>query len=165
MSEPTPNPFLVLGLPAKIPIDQDHLKKAYFALQQKAHPDRQSTESSNWKGLSFTSAQINHAYQQLKSLSTAAHALLLLKNSASTDENQPPELLMNLMDWEEKLNAAEGAEKETLLTHLENKQIHHASSFMDLYTQDPVSQEAQKQLKDIWLTLQYFERLITRHRN
>jgi molecular chaperone HscB len=161
MSEEEKNPFTLFQIPPMLPVDPDLLKQKYFELQKQAHPDRQNHQETS---TNISSAAINTAYQTLKKVSSAAQALLDLKGiQIDNATQQPADLLMTLMELEEKMAWATPDEKKKIIIQIRQEQKAHCHSFMSHYKKETLTTtEAESLIKEA-LSLQYLERLINRH--
>ena len=107
------------GPPPRGPFDIDprQLRKEFLQLQAKAHPDRhQGPDKARAEG---ASARINDAYKTLQNPLLRAQYLLLLRGiDVAEDETakvEDPELLMDVLEMRENIEAAEeAAELETM---------------------------------------------------
>lgn len=101
------NYFELFNLAPSFEIDSVTLSQTYQTLQKLTHPDKFATASEREKRLSVQkNAQVNDAYQVLKSpLSRAEHMLELrgleLKHEQQTMQDTP--FLMQQMEWREQL--------------------------------------------------------------
>jgi molecular chaperone HscB len=101
------NYFELFNLSPSFEIDPVALSQTYQTLQKLTHPDKFATASEREKLLSVQkNAQVNDAYQVLKSpLSRAEHMLELrgleLKHEQQTIQDTP--FLMQQMEWREEL--------------------------------------------------------------
>lgn len=99
--------FSLLGLDRRFDIDLPTLTASYRELQRSVHPDRYAGGDERQRLLAVQkSAQINEAYETLKSVTRRAAYLLKLAgetvdNSATTF--QDPEFLMQQMQLREEL--------------------------------------------------------------
>lgn len=109
------NHFELFDLPVAFQIDQQQLAANYRRLQQAFHPDRFASAGDTEKArVMQKAAQINDAYQTLKSPLRRAEYLLELNGVELTGEQatlQDPEFLMQQMAWRERLDEiADGEE-------------------------------------------------------
>lgn len=104
--------FDILDLPETFSLDEKALEKAYFNAQREVHPDRLIGKSEQERGEAIIRSQIvNDAYDTLKNPITRAEHLLELHDiivlgDESTDV--PPELLMEMMELRERIEAVAG---------------------------------------------------------
>ena len=101
------NFFTLLQLPEAFVIDLETLHQNYQSIQKDIHPDRFATFDDEAKLESNKkTAQVNDAYQTLKSPIRRAEYLLQLKGINIHDEKYtavPQDFLMQQMDWREEL--------------------------------------------------------------
>ena len=101
------NFFTLLQLPEAFVIDLDTLHQNYQSIQKDIHPDRFATFDDEAKLESIKkTAQVNDAYQTLKSPIRRAEYLLQLKGINIHDEKYtavPQDFLMQQMEWREEL--------------------------------------------------------------
>ena len=101
------NFFTLLQLPEAFVIDLETLHQNYQSIQKDIHPDRFVTFDDEAKLESIKkTAQVNDAYQTLKSPIRRAEYLLQLKGINIHDEKYtavPQDFLMQQMEWREEL--------------------------------------------------------------
>ncbi|WP_438863586.1 co-chaperone HscB [Neptunicella sp.] len=101
------NHFELFNLPAQFDLDLTQLSVSYQKLQQLTHPDKFATASDQQRFLSVQkNAQLNDAYQILKSPLLRAEYLLELKGmdlKHETSTMQDGTFLMQQMEWREQL--------------------------------------------------------------
>jgi molecular chaperone HscB len=101
------NFFTLLQLPEAFVIDLETLHQNYQSIQKDIHPDRFATFDDEAKLESIKkTAQVNDAYQTLKSPIRRAEYLLQLKGINIHDEKYtavPQDFLMQQMEWREEL--------------------------------------------------------------
>ena len=103
------NHFELFGLPVAFEVDTARLAETYRELQRALHPDRFANASDRERRLSVQqAAQVNEAYQTLRSPLRRARYLLELRGVEFDDEKQThldPEFLMTQMELREALAA------------------------------------------------------------
>lgn len=108
------NFFTLLKLPEAFVIDLEKLDQNYQSIQKEIHPDRFASFDDETKLESIKkTAQVNDAYQTLKSPIRRAEYLLQLHGVNIHDEKYtavPQDFLMQQMEWREELE-----------THKQNK--------------------------------------------
>jgi len=109
------NFFTLLQLPETFIIDLKKLDQNYQSIQKEIHPDRFASLADEAKIVSIKkAAQVNDAYQTLKSPIRRAEYLLHLYDIDIHDEKYtavPQDFLMQQMEWREELE-----------THKQNKE-------------------------------------------
>lgn len=112
-SELEKNYFELFGLPSQFSIDLPDLAVRYRELQKKFHPDKFASSSDSERRMaSQMAAQINAAYQSLKSPLERGRYLLKLAGVDVDDEKDTrmnPAFLMEQMELREQLDAASEA--------------------------------------------------------
>jgi molecular chaperone HscB len=105
--ELTQNHFELFGFPVAFDIDAQQLAERYRELQRTLHPDRYANASDRERRLSVQhAAQVNEAFQTLKSSLRRARYLLQLKGVEFDDEKEThldPAFLMEQMELREAL--------------------------------------------------------------
>lgn len=97
------NHFAYLGLEPDFDLDAAALKAAYFAVQQKHHPDKATQDAQRMEFL-HKSADANAAYQLLKDPLQRLYYMLKLQGHDVLKEGAAPPspaLLMEVMEWRE----------------------------------------------------------------
>ncbi len=111
----TQNFFTLLNLPEAFVVDLKKLDQHYQAIQKEIHPDRFASLNDEAKMESVKkTAQVNDAYQTLKSSIRRAEYLLHLYGFDINDEKYtavPQDFLLQQMEWREELE-----------THTKNKE-------------------------------------------
>ena len=111
----TQNFFTLLNLPEAFVVDLKKLDQHYQAVQKEIHPDRFASLNDEAKMESVKkTAQVNDAYQTLKSSIRRAEYLLHLYGFDINDEKYtavPQDFLLQQMEWREELE-----------THIKNKE-------------------------------------------
>lgn len=111
------NFFECLELPEAWYVEEQILQDAYFKKQQQWHPDRfvGRDEALKTKALQQSSL-VNKAFQVLRSPVLRAEHMLELKNISVPQETiQDPELLMEMMEYQERSETATPDELRSLL--------------------------------------------------
>ena len=103
----TQNFFTLLNLPEAFVVDLKKLDQHYQAIQKEIHPDRFASLNDETKMESVKkTAQVNDAYQTLKSPIRRAEYLLHLYGFDINDEKYtavPQDFLLQQMEWREEL--------------------------------------------------------------
>ncbi len=119
MSEPTNNPFELLGVPPRFDLDEQALHQAFLRATAEAHPDR-ATDSDEQMDLARRAAAINAAYEQLKEPARRAEALVRMHGgpTASDDKSLPDGLLMEMLEIREQMDQAQAEGDQAKLDEL-----------------------------------------------
>jgi len=111
-SEGVQDYFRIFGLPVSFDIDSNLIAERYRDLQRAVHPDRFARASDKERHQSVVqAANINEAYQTLKSPLKRARYLLQLKGVVFDDEKETtfaPEFLMEQLELREALAEVRG---------------------------------------------------------
>lgn len=103
----TQNFFTLLNLPEAFVVDLKKLDQHYQTIQKEIHPDRFASLNDETKMESVKkTAQVNDAYQTLKSSIRRAEYLLHLYGFDINDEKYtavPQDFLLQQMEWREEL--------------------------------------------------------------
>lgn len=101
------NYFQILGIPKKLSIDTTELEKIYHDLSKKNHPDFFLNQGEDkYLDALETSSQINQGYKTLKDPLARVHYILELDAPqllAERDKSVAPDLLMKVMEMQEKI--------------------------------------------------------------
>lgn len=173
MSEKLLNYFELYELPVSFGIDASVLKKKFYELSKRYHPDFYVNESDEQQqDILELSTQINKAYQVLSdSQKRVEYILTLYQLMADGDKYQlPQDFLMEMMDVNEALMELELNPDSAILATLTNQINDLEKSIFDeltFYTDTFDSQNDQDRknsllkIKDIW----YREKYLLRIRN
>ncbi|WP_340678187.1 co-chaperone HscB [Paraglaciecola sp.] len=120
------NYFELFNINPEFSLDLDLLANTYQRLQQLTHPDKFATASDRDKLLSVQkNAQVNDAYQILKSPVSRAEYMLGLRGIELRHEQQTlqdTQFLMQQMEWREQLEDIDGgADAEDQLAELDDE--------------------------------------------
>ncbi len=101
------NHFQLFNLPVQFQLDQAQLASRYRELARAVHPDKFATSADRERAMALAkSAQINDAFETLKSPTNRAEYLLSLHGVDIRGESQTlqdPAFLMQQMQWREAL--------------------------------------------------------------
>jgi len=165
-SELEKNYFELFGLPSQFPVDLPDLAARYRELQKKFHPDRfaNSTDAER-RMASQMAAQINAAYQSLKSPLERGRYLLKLSGIELDDEKDTqmnPAFLMEQMELREQFEAACGAGDPLVPLVQLGKEINHAMemriSRLEALFQDSTN-ESLVQARNLLREMQFLQKL------
>lgn len=111
--ELTQNHFELFGLPVDFNLDLQQLSERYRDLQRTVHPDRYASASDRERRLAVEkAAQINEAFQTLKSPMNRARYILQLRGADFDNEHDThfdPMFLMEQMELRETLAEVKSA--------------------------------------------------------
>ena len=107
MNAATQNHFELFGLPVSYEVDQSKLAEHYRELQRAVHPDKYANASDQDRRMSVQkAAQINEAFQTLKSPIRRARYMLEMRGMRFDDQRETaidPMFLMEQMELRETL--------------------------------------------------------------
>ena len=119
-----PDPFAVLGLPARMDLDREELEAAYLRLSRESHPDfhRGGDEAERLAVLS-RSAEVNDAYRTLRDPWRRAEALIASRDPQAMEKTKTlcPMFLMEAMEMREAVTEATGTDLDRLERELDAK--------------------------------------------
>lgn len=125
MSDVRMSPYELFGLPETYVLDETLLAERHLAAMQKVHPDRFADRSAAERRVAEQwSAVINEAFETLKSPVKRAVWLAKKRGAEVETEGQvrmPADFLMKQLDWRERLEEADGTEREALLGEVESE--------------------------------------------
>ncbi|KAJ1730446.1 molecular chaperone [Coemansia biformis] len=119
---------VLAGGPPTFDVDIANLRRSFLRLQQAVHPDGFSQRGAAERGLAAAqSAWINHAYSTLKDPLPRARYLLRLHGREIGEDEQvgDPELLMEIMESREALEAATTESRVANLRQCNNASLAH----------------------------------------
>ena len=164
--ELTQNHFELFGLPVAYDVDAHQLAERYRELQRALHPDRYANATDRERRLSIQhAAQVNEAFQTLKSSLRRARYLLQLKGIEFDDEKEThldPTFLMEQMELREaltevKTNADPLSSLNDIMADINARQQAMEGQLQQLFAED--SDEARQQAKQLVQKLQFLIRL------
>ena len=103
------NYFELFGLPISFQINQQELKRKFYSLSRKFHPDFVAQENENDKNTALEiSSQINKAYKTFQQPEETIKYVLQLKGLLEEEEKYQlsPDFLMEMMELNENLEEA-----------------------------------------------------------
>lgn len=120
------NHFELFGLPNQFELDNNTLSETFRDLQRRFHPDKFASASERDRLMAVQkAAEINDAYQILKSPISRAEYILVLKGIDIRAEQQTmsdPMFLMEQMELREEIETiAQSGDPESLLFDFDNK--------------------------------------------
>jgi molecular chaperone HscB len=121
------NYFSYLGLKKQLKLDLDELEKRFYEMSRKYHPDYFSNGDNIEKEISIErTAFLNSAYKILRDPVQRAKYLLQLEwgEIPMEEKKVPPEILMEVMDLQEKLQE-EKFEKDSEKKKILGKELEH----------------------------------------
>lgn len=165
------NYFELYELPVSFALDEAALKRKFYELSKRYHPDFYINETPEKQAeVLELSTLTNKAYQVLSDLQKRIEYILGLKGLLSENEQYqlPQEFLMEMMEVNEALMDLEFENDSTLLNQITEKiaameqdlfaELQDATRKFDIATTD-AQQEIVKKIKDIWYRQKYLLRI------
>ena len=162
----TQNHFELFGFPVAFEIDAHKLAERYRELQRSLHPDRYANASDRERRLSIQhAAQVNEAFQTLKSSLRRARYLLQLQGIAFDDEKEThldPAFLMEQMELREALAEVRTssdplANLNGIMSDIKVRQQSMEQQLRELFAAD--NTESRQQAKQLVQKMQFLLRL------
>jgi molecular chaperone HscB len=161
------NYFELYEFPVQLSVDKTLLKKKYFELSRRYHPDYfiQQNEAAQ-QGALDQSALINKAYKTFSNEDETIRYVLALKGLLSENEKYelPADFLMDMMELNESVVDAQfdPAAHATVLQkvlQMEATLYEPVKTIIEQYQDDRTTQAELLQLKDYYFKKKYLERL------
>ncbi len=162
----TQNHFELFGFPVAFDIDAHQLADRYRELQRALHPDRYANASDRERRLSIQhAAQINEAFQTLKSSLRRARYLLQLKGIEFDDEKEThldSAFLMEQMELREALAEVRTvsdplASLSGIMADIKARQQMMEKQLRELFAKD--NEQTRQQAKQLVQKMQFLVRL------
>jgi molecular chaperone HscB len=115
-----------LGLPRRFLVDPAELERAYLARSRAVHPDFHAAGAAGDLAASTElSAEVNEAYNTLKDTFARAEYLLGLHGGPTAGEEKavPPALLGEMMEFRERAEEGDQAEREAVRAEVRERLI------------------------------------------
>lgn len=160
------NYFELFELPPTLKPDPAELRKKFFTLSRKFHPDYHiQNDADNQQTALETSAVLNQAYKILSDEQQTIKYMLSWKGLLQENEKYelPPEFLMEMLELnEEAADADDQQSKKKVLEKI--KQAEHeiyapVQNIITDYREGSTSEEELLQVKDYYFKKKYLERL------
>ncbi len=126
----TDDPFETLGVEPRFDLDETDLHQRFIRATAAAHPDRY-LDPLEQADAADRASQINHAYRVLSDPESRANALLATLGGPAKEDDPslPPDLLMDMMEVREEMEAAieanDSADLERLRKWAEGRRAEH----------------------------------------
>lgn len=162
----TQNHFELFGFPVAFEIDAHELAERYRELQRTLHPDRYANASDRERRLSIQhAAQVNEAFQTLKSTLRRARYLLQLQGIEFDDEKEThldPAFLMEQMELREALAEVSTSSDplsnfNSIMADIKSRQQLMEQQLRELFAVD--NTESRQQAKQLVQKMQFLLRL------
>jgi molecular chaperone HscB len=163
------NYFELFGLPVAFTIDKVLLKKKYFELSRKSHPDYfANRDPSEQQQALEASAQLNKAFKTFSSEEETIKYVLELKGLLTPNEKYdlPQQFLMEMMELNEELselpainNGNTSANLLQRINSIENELYNEVKDIIENDKEDHLTNEKLLQIKDYYFKKKYLHRL------
>ena len=161
--------FELFNLPPQLIINKDVLRKKYFELSKKYHPDFfANTDQADQHEILEKSALLNKAYKTFASNDETIKYVLREKGLLENDEKYQLEntFLMQMMEINEELSEIGLINAETpgntlseKLNALQNEIYEPIKNIVENYKEDITTKEELLQVKDYYFKKKYIDRL------
>jgi molecular chaperone HscB len=155
------NYFELYQIPVHCAVDKSLLKRTYYILSKKYHPDffDENTNLTEAENL-IISAKVNEGYALLQKPHRTLGYILQLKNIVQKDEKYqlPNSFLMEVMELNETLSTEDTAAINDLMAQIEQP----VYSLLQLPNMENLSEQQWLQLKEYYYKWKYLDRLMQR---
>lgn len=164
------NYFELYDIPVALKVDPAVVKKKYYELSRRYHPDfhSQSGESEQ-EDMLQKSADVNRAYKIFQDADDTIRYVLMMKGLMAEEEKYSlkPDFLMEVMEVNEQLMDLEmdpdagrldGIQKET--DHLQKKIYEDVAVVIENYKEGVSSEEELLRVKDYYYRKKYLQRIL-----
>ena len=162
------NYFELYEIPMSLAVDLPVVKKKYFELQKKYHPDFYTNESeADRDEMLIKSSMINKGYKTFQSQEETIKYVLQLKELIVEDEKYelPPAFLMEVMELNEGLMDVEDSSFEETIVKIrqfENALYEHVRHIIEGYDEAVTTDAQLLQVKDYYYKKKYLNRILER---
>lgn len=161
------NYFELFGLPVSLKVDTNEIRKKYFELSRKHHPDYFINEpEAEQQNALEVSALLNKALETFSTPDKTIGYVLQLKNLIADEEKYqlPPAFLMEMMDINEELAEMElgdskKGELDKKLSDLEKGLYAPVKKIIENYSEEITTPEELLQVKEYYFKKKYLQRL------
>ena len=163
------NYFELYEIPVSFRPDQAQVKKQYYALSRKYHPDFfGGTDAAQQQEVLEKSAQVNQAYKVFQSEEATIKYILQLHGLIEEEEKfqLPPDFLMEVMELNEQVmeldkeDAAARAALETAIQTLQNNIYEPVEAIMANYQEGADTEKELLQVKNYYYQKKYLDRIV-----
>ena len=162
--------FELFNIPTSLSVDVATIKKRYFELSRKYHPDfySQTSEEEQAEALE-KSAMLNKALKALSNADETIKYVLLSKGLLEEDEKYQlsPDFLMEMMDFNEQLmDAKQEGDKDLLqslkikIKNFERDVYQTVKSIVEHYQEGVTTKEELLQVKKYYFQKKYLDRML-----
>ncbi len=164
------NYFELFDIPVRLSVDKDSIKKRFYELSRKYHPDFYSQSSEEEQGeVLQMSALLNKAFKVFGNQNETIKYVLKLKGLLEEEEKYQlkSSFLMEVMDVNEQLMDAkiDGNEKqmETLkqqIANLQSEIYEPVKNIVEHYSESTTTQKELLQVKEYYFQRKYLDRML-----
>jgi len=160
------NYFQIFNLPISFNINLEELEKSYEILQQKNHPDINSTSSQEYFYKIEFLAKINAAFQTLKKPITRAFYLFQLETNINLQEENAAikpniQLLNQILELQEQFLFADDSQKILLKQQIQQEITQIINQFALL--SNNLQNLQQEEVLQMLIKLQYLNKIFSHH--
>ena len=162
--------FELFNLPISLTVDKATIKKRYFELSRKFHPDFHSQTSEDEQAESLEkSAMLNKALNTLSNAEETIKYVLIHKGILEENEKYqlPPDFLMEMMELNEQLMDAQMESANELLQSLKLKIVEFEKDvyqpikdIVEHFQEGVTSKEELLQVKKYYFQKKYLDRML-----
>lgn len=163
------NYFELFGIPVQLKPDKQLVKKKYFELSKKSHPDYFINSSSTEQQTALDdSATLNKALKTLSNADETVKYVLMMKGILEEEEKYslPPAFLMQMMDINETVDELQFDDDpgkiralHTEFENLQNEIYAPVKSIIENYSEGITTEKELLQVKEFYFKKKYINRL------
>ncbi len=164
------NYFELYGIPVTLKVDKELVKKRYYELSRKYHPDFHSqSDAQTQEDILQKSADVNRAYKVFQDDDATIRYMLMMKGLMAEEEKYAlrPDFLMEVMEINEQLMELEMEPDERQLNAVETeaKQLSHkiyedVAVVIENYKEGVSTEEELLSVKDYYYRKKYLQRIL-----
>jgi molecular chaperone HscB len=158
--------FSILNMPVQILLDEKLLRQQYLRLSREVHPDFHTLSDAASREQSLVSAtEITNAYTCLKDFDARLQYILKETGMLQADEKStlPPDFLMEMMDFNDAIMAADTDEDKSnlraSLKDMETGILEAATPALSMFDDGSRTAEVMQSIKDFYMKKRYLWRL------
>ena len=166
------NYFELYEIPVSFQVDATQLKKKFYELSRKYHPDfYTNSDAGEQAGILDKSSEVNKGYTTFSNPDETIKYVLQLKNLLEEEEKYEldPQFLLEVMDINEELMELEMDENQELLINIEQKTnrlllktYEDVAAILETYKEGVTTEEELLQVKDFYYKKKYLQRILDR---
>ena len=162
--------YKLFSIPATPLVDKITVKKKFFELSRKYHPDfADNTDENSIENTLAISSAINKAYKILNSPVLSVQYFLQYKNVISDEEKYPlpADFLMDMMDINELLEEAKLSNNQTLIEDVkgdmkatEDTLYNEIRDIIECKSEEVIDEKSMEMLKEYYYKKKYIRRIL-----